>query len=548
MTTSTSPAVRMTPGRGRGLGSSLVGVPVGLVLLSSLLFLQLVAVSSQSCVHGAGVMSYFSFSATFLGYTTYPDETFTLQLGALFQSGDSPTSANAVFLLTTVSGSVSRSDYGHSVSVTTVVAPTSEISNDNLLYPYTTTGGQIDAYGITVTDSQNNEYRINLDSFGYYKVNDGPQDHTYFDRFITNTDCPYIPPTQAPAQFVTSSSSSLHSSSHISSSTFSSSAHRSSSHSPSSSHFSSSHFSSSKLSSSTFSSSTVPSSSKAPSSSVISSSVISSSQAPSSSAVSSSSSSSGNGAVYSDPFFFGFWRQTFYVHGVSGGVYSIISDEYVQLNARLTFLSNVTCPEVNETAPAVHCSSHPGTYCGSFALTTSNGDCLLITADGVAVGFGSVVWNGVVVKVGDSDGTVDSHHLSHSHRDPLTGINSASSHAPRPDLFVHRSSFRSLTVHVGLYEMLIDNADHYLDLVQVTIANWTTLTEVQPEGLLGRTWNAAVPMPPMEEQYREKDGDLTGCNFEVEVNKFCHGRQMSTAVGEDGKGRDVVVEELSRRS
>ena len=111
--------------------------------------------------------------------------------------------------------------------------------------------------------------------------------------------------------------------------------------------------------------------------------------------------------------------------------------------------------------------------------------------------------------------TSASHQQRDEHGDPGQGIDTAASHAPRSALYVHRSTFRSLTVHAGLYELLVENSDHYLDLVQVTIANWTRLAEVQPEGLLGRTWNASAPMPPVEERYREKDGQLTGCHFDV---------------------------------
>ena len=57
-------------------------------------------------------------------------------------------------------------------------------------------------------------------------------------------------------------------------------------------------------------------------------------------------------------------------------------------------------------------------------------------------------------------------------------------------LYVHRTSYRSLIVHAGLYEVLIESSDHYVDLVQVAVSDWTALLHIaQPSGLLGASWN-----------------------------------------------------------
>ena len=195
-----------------------------------------------------------------------------------------------------------------------------------------------------------------------------------------------------------------------------------------------------------------------------------------------SSSTSTNAAVYADPFFSGFWGQTFYVHGRPGSVYSILSDRAVQLNALFVFLDSVNCPELaaDETA-RVHCSSHAGTYMGEMAIRTSSGDRLHIVAGGVELGFSSVT-------------------------------------------------------HIGVYELLIENSDRYVDLVHVAVTNWTTLlTELQPSGLMGRTWNSNASMELSEadeERYRERDSELMGCH--VDTDKFCSGgsaaEQRDTAV------------------
>jgi hypothetical protein len=140
------------------------------------------------------------------------------------------------------------------------------------------------------------------------------------------------------------------------------------------------------------------------------------------------------------------------VHGIAGEVYSLISDRNVQLNSRFVFLTNITCPKLDRPAQ-VHCSSHPGNYFDSFVLSTSNGDRLRINSAGVDRGFSSVLLNNRVVEVGESYGAASPAHQSHG--DPVSGINRNADHPAREDIYVHRTSSRSLTVHAGLYEMLI---------------------------------------------------------------------------------------------
>ena len=78
---------------------------------------------------------------------------------------------------------------------------------------------------------------------------------------------------------------------------------------------------------------------------------------------------------------------------------------------------------------------------------------------------------------------------------------------------MQRTSLRSLTVHCGVYELVVDNSDRYLDLVTVTVTDWTELMErVRPQGLLGCTHEATAVMPPDEEQHRERANDLLGCD------------------------------------
>ena len=204
-------------------------------------------------------------------------------------------------------------------------------------------------------------------------------------------------------------SSSRVSSSARSSSVFSSSAvssSRVSSSVVSSSAVSSSRVSSSVRSSSAGSSSAVsssPASSSAVSSSAVSSSAVSSSVPSSSAAASSSSSSSStSAAAFSDPRFRGFWGQSFYVEGVVGGVYSLLSSQAVQVNARFTYRSNVSCPQ-QDGHDVSNCFQEAGTYFGSLAVRASTGDWLRVVGGGVAAGFAEVSINGQrPVQVGDS--------------------------------------------------------------------------------------------------------------------------------------------------
>ena len=53
-------------------------------------------------------------------------------------------------------------------------------------------------------------------------------------------------------------------------------------------------------------------------------------------------------------------------------------------------------------------------------------------------------------------------------------------------------------------------------------ADWSLsaqLQTVQPSGLMGGTWNRTAPTPPSEEDNRERDDDLMGCN--VATSKRC---------------------------
>ena len=342
---------------------------------------------------------------------------------------------------------------------------------------------------------------------------------SYPSSSAQSSSLPSSSPASSSAQSSSVPSSSLPSSSVQSSSLGSSSLPSSSV--PSSSPLSSSLPSSSIPSSSVVSSSLV-SSSVLSSSVVVSSSVVSSSAPPSSSSSSSSPGvlvTSPPARVYSDPYFLGFCAQSFYVHGKAGDVLSLLSDLYVHVSARLVFLSNITCPVVGAGLSTVHCSSHPGTYFGSLALTSSSGDRLRVTASQVMEGFSTVTLNGRPIEVGESVGLEGDHSPPHDTPHPPH---------PRTSVGVHRASYRSVYVHAGVYEMVLENSDYYLDLAQVQVSNWNTLIlHVRPEGLLGRTWNETVDIPPHEHLYTEHTDQLTGCHYTHPHTHYCEMHQQA---------------------
>ena len=285
-------------------------------------------------------------------------------------------------------------------------------------------GGPITLQGGTVSMGLSNELKYGTSPTLFGGSRDLPQlQLLYCDTSAFTAQGGSVPAVVCPVSSSTGSSSavssSVRSSSALSSSRVSSSAR-------SSSVFSSSAVSSSRVSSSVVSSSAVsssrvsssvrsssagsssavsssPASSSAVSSSAVSSSAVSSSVPSSSAAASSSSSSSStSAAAFSDPRFRGFWGQSFYVEGVVGGVYSLLSSQAVQVNARFTYRSNVSCPQ-QDGHDVSNCFQEAGTYFGSLAVRASTGDWLRVVGGGVAAGFAEVSINGQrPVQVGDS--------------------------------------------------------------------------------------------------------------------------------------------------
>ena len=203
-------------------------------------------------------------------------------------------------------------------------------------------------------------------------------------------------------------------------------------------------------------------------------------------------------AVSGDPQFRGFRGQSYQVHGLDGGVYSIISSASLQLNALFTFLSAGACPvypSTVSTAPE-NCWSHPGSYFGSLGLRTSKGDRLRIDAGAGGWGFHDVTLNGqsvlhregLVLGVQLNVTMIDSHHLSIAH---------------------------------GTFSFSVDNSDGFVNLASITLhSSWSALTtRVQPHGLLGQSWMThrgsdrgmeVAEVQGVVDDYLDVDGDLFG--------------------------------------
>ena len=266
--------------------------------------------------------------------------------------------------------------------------------------------------------------------------------------------------------------------------------------------------------------------------------------------LSSSVPSSTSAAAFSDPRFRGFWGQSFYVSGAVGGVYSLLTSPQLQLNARFTYLRNISCPHV-DGHDVSNCFQEEGTYFGSMALRVQGGHWLSIVGGAVADGFASVQLNDKhTLKVGDSvsvgqPGATDSPSTSRA-RQQLSRLQrgqpqrstgeqpqrrgaaapeaSVATSSP-PALSVSRPSDRTLRVQAGDYVLQIDNMDGYVDITALDVACWACLEQgrMQLDGLLGQTWNPSAVILQSEEEveaFRVQGDDLLGCQHMHD--RFCH--------------------------
>ena len=253
-----------------------------------------------------------------------------------------------------------------------------------------------------------------------------------------------------------------------------------------------------------------------------------------------------------------------------GGVYSLLSSQAVQVNARFTYRSIVSCPQV-DGHDVSNCFQEAGTYFGSLAVRASTGDWLRVVGGGVADGFAEVSINGQrAVQVGDVVNIAehgDAHTTTATSSSPRAGLqlqrlrrllrgvaagggaqsqpsalrstHTATHHTEAatdysalptslPTLTVTRLSARQLRVQAGDYTLHIDNMDGYVDLSEVDVQCWACLEQghLSLDGLLGQTWNSSARMVHDEEgveQYRVVRDDEAGCSSAM------HDRHCSSA-------------------
>ena len=78
-------------------------------------------------------------------------------------------------------------------------------------------------------------------------------------------------------------------------------------------------------------------------------------------------------------------------------------------------------------------------------------------------------------------------------------------------LSVHRLSARCLLIKAGLYALTV-NVDGHVDVSQMDVDSWDELTgTLQPDGLLGRTWDAQLDVSQSDEEAEQFREMATSC-------------------------------------
>ena len=203
-------------------------------------------------------------------------------------------------------------------------------------------------------------------------------------------------------------------------------------------------------------------------------------------------------SVIGDPLFVGLRGQQYQVHGMSGAVYSLISDSQVQLNSRFVFLSSGECLRDSHGRPLYQCWAHPGSYLSSIGIRLADGSSLLVHAGSAHGGFSNVSIDGQPVRIG-YNGSIGQQGMRVQYR-----------------------SLRQLDItHAGVWSMRIENSDGFLNLLQLSVNDWALLTtQLHSHGLIGQTWSAASDQTNRYhvfegavDDYVEANNDLLGCNF-----------------------------------
>jgi hypothetical protein len=128
------------------------------------------------------------------------------------------------------------------------------------------------------------------------------------------------------------------------------------------------------------------------------------------------------------------------VHGVSGEVYSIVSDSDLQYNSRFVFLESGECPVVDGVEQQ-NCFTHPGSYLGELGLKSAEGDRIHILSGGAQQGLATVQVNGFRVPL----------HSTVLLQEGRGAVSLNTTHV--------------VTVRLGKWTFIFENSDHYINQV-----------------------------------------------------------------------------------
>lgn len=168
-------------------------------------------------------------------------------------------------------------------------------------------------------------------------------------------------------------------------------------------------------------------------------------------------------SLVGDPVFVGMRGQKFQVHGNDEGIYNLITDQYLQVNAVFTFLergNSLHCP-FRSTA----CWTHPGNYITALGIKANETRYHLI-AGRADEGF---------------DFLPDERHME-------------------------RISNTELTFHVPPFTLVVENVDNFMNLRSLRVDKGQ-FSKLKSHGLIGQTWRSRALEPKGDIPYIDGDVD-----------------------------------------
>lgn len=151
----------------------------------------------------------------------------------------------------------------------------------------------------------------------------------------------------------------------------------------------------------------------------------------------------------------------------------------MMLNSRFRFLDHGECPSV---VKHTICWTHPGSYLSEIGIQAGSYRLHIVSGDRVN-GFQSIN----ILPSTD-----------------IMGLNFTSA-----QLQVWHHSSHEIKVVAGNFEMIVQNSDHFVNLISVKVLDWSSLSS---SGLLGSTWRVDWKLKDVDD-YAEVSTDLFGNNF-----------------------------------